>query len=94
MCWSVITRVKITVYDIVHDYLCVTNGSFRSNTLSKSYQYLSNIFLMNGTLLDQMTKALLKKRWFFPNEMQIGFMKQEKDFPFLMPKRYVAMKGE
>ncbi|CAN6445148.1 unnamed protein product [Victoria cruziana] len=33
------------------------NGFFRSNTLSESYQYLSNLFLSkNGTLLDQMTK--------------------------------------
>nr|YP_009661882.1 Ycf2 [Mimosa pudica]YP_009661900.1 Ycf2 [Mimosa pudica]QCT83227.1 Ycf2 [Mimosa pudica]QCT83245.1 Ycf2 [Mimosa pudica] len=50
------------------------NGSFRSNTLSESYQYLSNLFLSNGTLLDQMTKTLLRKRWLFPDEMKIGFM--------------------
>ncbi|KAI3812066.1 hypothetical protein L1987_16770 [Smallanthus sonchifolius] len=64
----------------------LSNGSFRSNTLSESYQYLSNLFLSNGTLLDQMTKALLRKRWLFPDEMQIGFMEQEKDFPFLSRK--------
>nr|YP_010254081.1 Ycf2 protein [Damnacanthus indicus]YP_010254101.1 Ycf2 protein [Damnacanthus indicus]QTZ18620.1 Ycf2 protein [Damnacanthus indicus]QTZ18642.1 Ycf2 protein [Damnacanthus indicus] len=53
----------------------LSNGSFRSNTLSESYQYLSNLFLSNGTLLDQMTKTLLRKRWLFPDEMQIiGFM--------------------
>nr|ATL61330.1 Ycf2 [Rubia horrida] len=53
----------------------LSNGSFRSNTLSESYQYLSNLFLSNGTLLDQMTKALLRKRWLFPDEMKIiGFM--------------------
>ncbi|KAK9082285.1 hypothetical protein Syun_031743 [Stephania yunnanensis] len=34
----------------------LSNGSFRSNTPSESYQYLSNLFLSNGTLLDQMTK--------------------------------------
>nr|YP_010249895.1 hypothetical protein RF2 [Strobilanthes biocullata]QTT78337.1 hypothetical protein RF2 [Strobilanthes biocullata] len=50
------------------------NGSFRSNTLSESYQYLSTLFLSNGTLLDQMTKTLLRKRWLFPDEMKIGFM--------------------
>nr|GLL25511.1 hypothetical chloroplast RF21 [Ipomoea trifida] len=52
----------------------LSNGSFRSNTLSESYQYLSNLFLSNGTLFDQMTKTLLRKRWLFPDEMKIGFM--------------------
>nr|YP_010581446.1 hypothetical protein RF2 [Triphyophyllum peltatum]YP_010581463.1 hypothetical protein RF2 [Triphyophyllum peltatum]UZT27851.1 hypothetical protein RF2 [Triphyophyllum peltatum]UZT27868.1 hypothetical protein RF2 [Triphyophyllum peltatum] len=54
----------------------LSNGSFRSKTLtlSESYQYLSNLFLSNGRLLDQMTKTLLRKRWIFPDEMQIGFM--------------------
>nr|UED18839.1 hypothetical protein RF2 [Euphorbia bisellenbeckii]UED18857.1 hypothetical protein RF2 [Euphorbia bisellenbeckii] len=52
----------------------LSNGVFRSNTLSESYQYLSNLFLSNGTILDQMTKALLRKRWLFPDEMKIGFM--------------------
>lgn len=46
------------------------HGSFRSKILSESYQYLSNLFLSNGTLLDQMTKTLLRKRWLFPVEMQ------------------------
>ncbi|MFS7916782.1 hypothetical protein Hanom_Chr03g00181411 [Helianthus anomalus] len=44
----------------------LSSGSFRSNTLSESYQYLSNLFLSNGTLLDQMTKALLRKKMAFP----------------------------
>ncbi|KAL2929761.1 Protein Ycf2 [Bienertia sinuspersici] len=35
----------------------LSNGSFRSNTLSESSQYLSNLFLSNRTLLDQMTKT-------------------------------------
>nr|YP_009721449.1 Ycf2 protein [Ochagavia carnea]YP_009721466.1 Ycf2 protein [Ochagavia carnea]QGN04424.1 Ycf2 protein [Ochagavia carnea]QGN04443.1 Ycf2 protein [Ochagavia carnea] len=48
----------------------LSNGSFRSNTLSESYQYLSNLFLSKGTLLDQMTKTLLRKRWLFPDEMK------------------------
>nr|YP_009574503.1 hypothetical chloroplast RF2 [Neottia japonica]YP_009574520.1 hypothetical chloroplast RF2 [Neottia japonica]QBF57864.1 hypothetical chloroplast RF2 [Neottia japonica]QBF57881.1 hypothetical chloroplast RF2 [Neottia japonica] len=48
----------------------LSNGSFRSNTLSESYQYLSNLFLSNGTLLNQMTKTLLRKRWLFPDEMK------------------------
>nr|QAX91661.1 Ycf2 [Diapensia purpurea] len=63
----------------------LSNGSFRSNTLSESYQYLSNLFLSNGRLLDYMTKTLLRKRWLFSDEMKmemkIGFMEQEKDFP-------------
>nr|YP_010180582.1 Ycf2 [Maerua crassifolia]YP_010180602.1 Ycf2 [Maerua crassifolia]QVD40001.1 Ycf2 [Maerua crassifolia]QVD40021.1 Ycf2 [Maerua crassifolia] len=52
----------------------LSNGFFRSNTLSESYQYLSNLFLSNGTLLDRMTKTLLRKGWLFPDEMKIGFM--------------------
>ncbi|KAA8520949.1 hypothetical protein F0562_011622 [Nyssa sinensis] len=44
----------------------LSNGSFRSNTLSESYQYLSNLFLSNGMLLDQMTKTLLRKKMAFP----------------------------
>nr|YP_009873518.1 hypothetical protein RF2 [Acer pentaphyllum]YP_009873540.1 hypothetical protein RF2 [Acer pentaphyllum]QKT28553.1 hypothetical protein RF2 [Acer pentaphyllum]QKT28554.1 hypothetical protein RF2 [Acer pentaphyllum]QKY63130.1 Ycf2 [Acer pentaphyllum]QKY63152.1 Ycf2 [Acer pentaphyllum]QNH84415.1 Ycf2 [Acer pentaphyllum] len=52
----------------------LSNEFFRSNTPSESYQYLSNLFLSNGTLLDQMTKTLLRKRWLFPDEMKIGFM--------------------
>nr|WEG92325.1 hypothetical protein RF2 [Oemleria cerasiformis]WEG92326.1 hypothetical protein RF2 [Oemleria cerasiformis] len=52
----------------------LSNGFFHSNTPSESYQYLSKLFLSNGTLLDQMTKTLLRKRWLFPDEMKIGFM--------------------
>nr|YP_010630747.1 hypothetical protein RF2 [Acalypha hispida]YP_010630767.1 hypothetical protein RF2 [Acalypha hispida]WBN97808.1 hypothetical protein RF2 [Acalypha hispida]WBN97809.1 hypothetical protein RF2 [Acalypha hispida] len=48
----------------------LSNRFFRSNTLSESYQYLSNLFLSNGTLLDQMTKALFRKKWLFPDEMK------------------------
>nr|YP_010349193.1 hypothetical protein Ycf2 [Iris x hollandica]UNV38079.1 hypothetical protein Ycf2 [Iris x hollandica] len=48
----------------------LSNGPFRSHTLSESYQYLSNLFLSNGTLLDQMKKTLLRKRWLFPDEMK------------------------
>nr|YP_009895533.1 Ycf2 [Diptychocarpus strictus]YP_009895552.1 Ycf2 [Diptychocarpus strictus]QKK41993.1 Ycf2 [Diptychocarpus strictus]QKK42012.1 Ycf2 [Diptychocarpus strictus] len=48
----------------------LSKGFFRSNTLSESYQYLSNLFLSNGTLVDRMTKILLKKRWLFPDEME------------------------
>nr|YP_010616354.1 Ycf2 protein [Pandanus amaryllifolius]YP_010616371.1 Ycf2 protein [Pandanus amaryllifolius]WAU47726.1 Ycf2 protein [Pandanus amaryllifolius]WAU47743.1 Ycf2 protein [Pandanus amaryllifolius] len=61
---------------LIHRQRCLrtisslSNGSFRSNTLSESYQYLSNLFLSNGTLLDQMTKTLLRKRWLFPDEMK------------------------
>uniref|UniRef100_A0AAU7YST6 Protein Ycf2 n=1 Tax=Durio graveolens TaxID=140963 RepID=A0AAU7YST6_9ROSI len=52
----------------------LSNGFFRSNTPSESYQYLSNLFLSNGRLLDQMTKTLFRKRWIFPDEMKIVFM--------------------
>lgn len=48
-----------------------SNELFRSTTLSESYQYLSNLFLSNGTLLAQITKTLLRKRWLFPEEMVV-----------------------
>nr|YP_009436360.1 hypothetical chloroplast RF2 [Cyphia belfastica]YP_009436385.1 hypothetical chloroplast RF2 [Cyphia belfastica]ATG26538.1 hypothetical chloroplast RF2 [Cyphia belfastica]ATG26563.1 hypothetical chloroplast RF2 [Cyphia belfastica] len=54
----------------------LSNGSFRSNTLSESYQYLSNLFLSNGTLLNQMQKTLARKRWLFPDDMKNFFMEQ------------------
>ncbi|KAF1888222.1 hypothetical protein Lal_00043036 [Lupinus albus] len=63
----------------------LSNGFFRSNTLSESYQYLSNLFLSNGTLLDQMTKTLLRKRWLFPNEMVIHICSNNES---------LALKGE
>nr|YP_009298777.1 hypothetical chloroplast RF21 [Pelargonium cucullatum]AJB98691.1 hypothetical chloroplast RF21 [Pelargonium cucullatum] len=55
----------------------------KTQTLFESYQYLSNLFLSNGRLLDQMTKTLLRKRWIFPDEMkiQIGFMYTGEGFP-------------
>ncbi|KAK7847580.1 protein ycf2 [Quercus suber] len=37
----------------------LSNGFFRSNTPSESYQYLSNLFPSNRTLLDQMTKTFV-----------------------------------
>nr|YP_009340542.1 hypothetical chloroplast RF2 [Porterella carnosula]YP_009340551.1 hypothetical chloroplast RF2 [Porterella carnosula]APQ40114.1 hypothetical chloroplast RF2 [Porterella carnosula]APQ40125.1 hypothetical chloroplast RF2 [Porterella carnosula] len=53
-----------------------STGSFRSNTLSESYQYLSNLFLSNRTLVAQMQKTLVRKRWLFPDDMQKFFMEQ------------------
>nr|YP_009968437.1 Ycf2 protein [Galega officinalis]QMX77641.1 Ycf2 protein [Galega officinalis] len=49
----------------------LSNGFVRSNTLSESYQYLSNLFLSNGTLLAQIKTKLLRKRWLFPDEMVV-----------------------
>nr|YP_005352751.1 hypothetical chloroplast RF2 [Ginkgo biloba]AEX99049.1 hypothetical chloroplast RF2 [Ginkgo biloba] len=46
------------------------NEFFIYNTLSDSYQYLSNLFLSNRMLLNQMTKTLLRNRWLFPNEIE------------------------
>ncbi|KEH16985.1 ycf2-like protein, partial [Medicago truncatula] len=51
-----------------------SNELFRSTTLSESYQYLSNLFLSNGTLLAQITKTLLRKRWLFPEEMVVTIL--------------------
>nr|UZT28511.1 hypothetical protein RF2 [Verbena officinalis]UZT28528.1 hypothetical protein RF2 [Verbena officinalis] len=45
--------------------------SFRSNTLFESYQYLATLFLSKATLFDEITKTLLRKRWIFPDEMEI-----------------------
>ena len=50
----------------------LSNEFFHSNTLSESYQYLSNLFLSKEALLDQKTKMLLRKRWFFPDEMVVA----------------------
>ncbi|CAN6482991.1 unnamed protein product [Victoria cruziana] len=42
----------------------LSNGSFCSNTLSESYQYLSNLFLSNnGTLLDQMINTFSMEQY-------------------------------
>nr|YP_010184960.1 Ycf2 [Pseudotsuga brevifolia]QVH34639.1 Ycf2 [Pseudotsuga brevifolia] len=51
-----------------HSFL--SNESFLYNTLSESYQYLSNLFLSNRMLLDQLTKTLLDKKCLFPNEIE------------------------
>nr|YP_010759888.1 Ycf2 protein [Cuscuta chinensis]YP_010759940.1 Ycf2 protein [Cuscuta chinensis]WEY29813.1 Ycf2 protein [Cuscuta chinensis]WEY29814.1 Ycf2 protein [Cuscuta chinensis] len=59
---------------LIHRQKWLRTNSSLSNTLSESYQYLANLFLSNGTLLDQITKTLLRKRWLFPDEMKIGFM--------------------
>nr|YP_009158473.1 hypothetical protein [Dioon spinulosum]YP_009158492.1 hypothetical protein [Dioon spinulosum]AFS64418.1 hypothetical protein [Dioon spinulosum]AFS64485.1 hypothetical protein [Dioon spinulosum]BAR93679.1 hypothetical protein [Dioon spinulosum]BAR93698.1 hypothetical protein [Dioon spinulosum]BDI62879.1 hypothetical protein RF2 [Dioon spinulosum] len=48
----------------------LSNESFLYNTLSESYQYLSNLFLSNRMLLNQMTRTLLKNRWLFPKEIE------------------------
>nr|YP_009975934.1 Ycf2 [Annona reticulata]YP_009975961.1 Ycf2 [Annona reticulata]QNK05351.1 Ycf2 [Annona reticulata]QNK05378.1 Ycf2 [Annona reticulata] len=45
-------------------------GSFRSQARYESLRYLTNLFLSNGTLLDQMIRALLRKKWIFPEEMK------------------------
>ena len=61
---------------LIHHKRCLgtnsllSNESFLYNTLSESYQYLSNLFLSNRMLLDQMTKTLLEKKWLFPNEIE------------------------
>nr|YP_009992657.1 Ycf2 [Oenothera curtiflora]YP_009992674.1 Ycf2 [Oenothera curtiflora]QNO33319.1 Ycf2 [Oenothera curtiflora]QNO33336.1 Ycf2 [Oenothera curtiflora] len=54
----------------------LSNGFLHSTTPSESYQYLSNLFLSNRRLLDQMTKTFVRKKWLFPDEMKIGFMEQ------------------
>ena len=48
----------------IHSSLC--KGSFSSHILLESYQYLANLFLSKGRLLDQMKKILLRKRWLLP----------------------------
>ncbi|KAL4194249.1 hypothetical protein AMTRI_Chr05g67680 [Amborella trichopoda] len=63
----------------------LSNVSFRFNTPSESYRYLSNLFLSNGMLLDQMTKTLLRKRWLFLDEMKHVIHVTER-FPILWPE--------
>nr|YP_010586903.1 Ycf2 protein [Morina chinensis]YP_010586920.1 Ycf2 protein [Morina chinensis]UZZ44988.1 Ycf2 protein [Morina chinensis]UZZ45005.1 Ycf2 protein [Morina chinensis] len=58
-------------YRYFRTHSSLSNGSFRSNTLFESYQYLSNLFLSNETLLDQMRNTLLRKRWLFRDEIWI-----------------------
>nr|YP_010690634.1 Ycf2 protein [Cartonema parviflorum]YP_010690651.1 Ycf2 protein [Cartonema parviflorum]WBU14345.1 Ycf2 protein [Cartonema parviflorum]WBU14362.1 Ycf2 protein [Cartonema parviflorum] len=76
---------------LIHRQRCLrsnsslSNGSFRSNTLSESYQYLSNLFLSNGTLLDQMTKTVLRKGWLFPDEMKDLIHVTGERFPIPQP---------
>nr|QBK84265.1 Ycf2 [Zantedeschia aethiopica]QBK84284.1 Ycf2 [Zantedeschia aethiopica]QHN55075.1 photosystem I assembly protein Ycf2 [Zantedeschia aethiopica]QHN55094.1 photosystem I assembly protein Ycf2 [Zantedeschia aethiopica]QJF46810.1 photosystem I assembly protein Ycf2 [Zantedeschia aethiopica] len=70
--WSIQNAEKIEL--LIHRYP-KTNSSlfyraFRSNTISESYQYLSNLFLSNRRLLDQITRTLFRKRWLFPDEIK------------------------
>nr|YP_010158649.1 Ycf2 protein [Campanula zangezura]QRG30855.1 Ycf2 protein [Campanula zangezura] len=53
-----------------------SKGSFRSTALSESYQYLSNLFLSNRTVVNEMKKLLVSKRWLFPDDMQNFFYEQ------------------
>lgn len=46
------------------------NDSFIYNILLELYQYLLNFFILHHVLLNEMTKILLKKKWFFHNEME------------------------
>nr|YP_009435799.1 hypothetical chloroplast RF2 [Monopsis alba]YP_009435822.1 hypothetical chloroplast RF2 [Monopsis alba]ATG25800.1 hypothetical chloroplast RF2 [Monopsis alba]ATG25825.1 hypothetical chloroplast RF2 [Monopsis alba] len=46
-----------------------SKASFRSHTLSESFQYLSNLFLSNRTLVEQIKKTLVRKRWLFPDDL-------------------------
>nr|YP_009433845.1 ycf2 protein [Hypolytrum nemorum]YP_009433868.1 ycf2 protein [Hypolytrum nemorum]QIB72598.1 ycf2 protein [Cyperus glomeratus]QIB72691.1 ycf2 protein [Cyperus difformis]QIT06783.1 Ycf2 protein [Cyperus fuscus]ANP26059.1 ycf2 protein [Hypolytrum nemorum]ANP26082.1 ycf2 protein [Hypolytrum nemorum] len=63
----------------------LSKGSFPSHILFESYQYLANLFLSNGRLLDQMTKTLLRKRWLFPEEMNHLIRGTGKRFPIPYP---------
>nr|YP_009054005.1 Ycf2 protein [Hanabusaya asiatica]AHY94462.1 Ycf2 protein [Hanabusaya asiatica] len=51
----------------------LSKGSFRSTALAESYQYLSNWFRSKRTLVNQLQKLLVKKRWLFPDDMQKFF---------------------
>jgi hypothetical protein len=48
----------------------LSNEYFIYNTLSDSYQYLSNRFLSNRMLLDQMTRTLSENQCIFLNEIE------------------------
>nr|YP_009435179.1 hypothetical chloroplast RF2 [Lobelia linearis]YP_009435202.1 hypothetical chloroplast RF2 [Lobelia linearis]ATG25180.1 hypothetical chloroplast RF2 [Lobelia linearis]ATG25205.1 hypothetical chloroplast RF2 [Lobelia linearis] len=51
----------------------LSKASFRSHTLSESFQYLSNLFLSNRTLVEEMKKTLVRKRWLFPDDIETFF---------------------
>lgn len=63
----------------------LSKGSFPSHILFESYQYLANLFLSNGRLLDQMTKTLLRKRWLLPEEMNHLIRGTGERFPIPYP---------
>nr|AIN75537.1 hypothetical chloroplast RF21 [Campanula americana] len=54
----------------------LSKGSLRSTALSESYQYLSNFLVSNKTLVNQMQKLLVRKRWLFPDDVQKFFNAQ------------------
>nr|YP_010291666.1 hypothetical protein RF2 [Scleria parvula]YP_010291689.1 hypothetical protein RF2 [Scleria parvula]ULQ67673.1 hypothetical protein RF2 [Scleria parvula]ULQ67696.1 hypothetical protein RF2 [Scleria parvula] len=63
----------------------LSKGSFPSHILFESYQYLANLFLSNGALLDQMIKTLLRNRWLFPEDMNHLIRGTGKRFPISYP---------
>jgi hypothetical protein len=64
----------------------LSNRFFRSNTWFESYQYLYKKNLFNKRLLDHMTKALMRKRWFFSGWNENWIYVIEKSFLILSLK--------
>nr|YP_010471660.1 Ycf2 protein [Didymoplexis pallens]YP_010471665.1 Ycf2 protein [Didymoplexis pallens]UVG41017.1 Ycf2 protein [Didymoplexis pallens]UVG41022.1 Ycf2 protein [Didymoplexis pallens] len=46
------------------------NVDIHLSAIYESYQYLSTMFRSNHILMDQITKALMRKRWIFPDEVR------------------------
>nr|AZZ70863.1 hypothetical chloroplast RF21 [Zantedeschia aethiopica] len=63
-------KIELLIYHHPKTNSSLFYRAFRSNTISESYQYLSNLFLSNRRLLDQITRTLFRKRWLFPDEMK------------------------
>nr|YP_009059784.1 hypothetical protein Ycf2 [Amentotaxus formosana]UPV69862.1 hypothetical protein RF2 [Amentotaxus formosana]BAP47774.1 hypothetical protein Ycf2 [Amentotaxus formosana] len=61
----------------------LSNECFIYNTLSESYEYLSNLFLTNRMLLKQILNTLLKTKWLSRNDIHCllaeGLNKNKKD---------------
>jgi hypothetical protein len=54
------------------------NDSFIYSTLLEIYKYLLNFFILHQTLLNEMTKILLKNKWLFQNEIDYFINKLNK----------------
>ncbi|GJX42049.1 hypothetical protein Tco_0257039, partial [Tanacetum coccineum] len=53
--------------------------------VNKARVFIKSVPIQRNTIGSN-DKGIVEKKWLFPDEMQIGFMEREKDFPFLSRK--------